>query len=95
MSQKWQTVFKQLAWEQIKIKFFTSIKKRKQLLCAPELRNSILRFYNLDGISRQSPHAYDKSKILNEHGETKLCIKDNRLCQLWKHTLSGNQKTQN
>ena len=25
-----------------------------------------------------TPHAHDKSKILNEHGETKLCIKDIR-----------------
>ena len=47
--QKKRAAVKQLAWEQIKIKPFTSIKTRKS---ATEVRNSLLSFFNWDDISK-------------------------------------------
>ena len=60
---------KELAFERIKIRPFTSIKKRRSFLSAPEIGHSIIKFYNRDDISRQSPRARDKVKISNEKGE--------------------------
>jgi len=57
---KRRAVVKELAFEQVKIKPFTSLKKRRSFLCDPEIKHSIIKFYNRDDISRQSPHARDK-----------------------------------
>jgi len=68
VKRKRRAVVKELAFEQVKIKPFTSLKKRRSFLCDPEIKHSIIKFYNRDDISRQSPHARDKVENVEWQG---------------------------
>ena len=94
---KKRAIIKELGFEQIQVKPFIFIKRRKSFLYNPEIKKSI----KWDDISQQSQHAWDYVKMLNVDDEEitiqkqHLVMSVNEAYVLWKSEnpkpMSGNR----